>query len=156
MVAVHAFTGCELNTVVPENDQELASELNTITFGHYDDDPNVIVPALECALDRIRQATCLPVETSDDGQHWVRQQPKSYMQKLSGRTTGRSWDNLTISILDTLPVPNTCRMLVHEIGEHVLRRSNDHAVSSSNSKLNAVLIESICQVQDCPCQNPEQ
>lgn len=162
VVITCALMGCELTTVEAEtgsSNQELLGKPtlnpNSLTFGHWADNPAVIGPALECALSRIRAATCLPVDVSLDAWHWVRQRPQSYMPGLTGRTTGQSWDELRINVLDTLPTGPACRALLHEIAEHALRRKNDHAVSSSNSRLNAVLVESICQVQDCPCQNPE-
>lgn len=127
---------------------------NPLTFWWWDRDPAVLVPALECALERIRAATCLPVDISFDAHHWVRMRDQSTMPGLTGRTTG-SWSGTRVAVLDTADAAQACRILVHEIGEHVLRQRNDHAVSASNSVLTPALVAAICAVQACACINPE-
>jgi hypothetical protein len=128
---------------------------NPLTFWWWDRDPTILRPALECALGRIRAAACLPVDISFDAHHWVRQRAQSTMPGLSGTTTG-PWLGTRIAVLDTADEDRACRILVHEIGEHVLRRRNDHAVSASNSHLTATLLTAICSVQECGCFNPEE
>jgi len=126
---------------------------NPLTFWWYAGDPTVLRPVIECALERIRAATCLPVDVSMDAHHWVRQKE---LAGLAGQTTGASWDSTRIALLTGIDGNYACNVLVHEIGQHVLRRRNDHVQpSSATQKLHADLLTSICEVQDCGCYVPE-
>lgn len=127
---------------------------NPLTFWWWDRDPAVLVPAMECALGAIRAATCLPADISFDAHHWIRMRAAEDMGGRTGLTTG-TWASTRVAVLDTANTAHACRILKHEIAEHVLRRRNDHAVSSSNSKLTEALLTQVCAVQDCHCFNPE-
>jgi hypothetical protein len=127
---------------------------NPLTFWWYAGDPTVLRPAIECALERIRAATCLPVDVSMDAHHWVRQ--KALGGGLAGQTTGASWDSTRIALLTGIDGNYACNVLVHEIAQHVLRRSNDHIQpASATQALHADLVAAVCDVQDCQCFNPE-
>lgn len=132
---------------------DVGADPNPLTFWWYAADPAEVRPAIECALERIRAATCLPVDISLDAAHWVRQRTAESMGGRLGWTTGSSWDSTRIA-LKTLMGPQTnCRVLVHEIAQHVLRQANDHA--GATYRLDQPLIDSICEVQDCGCSVPE-
>ncbi len=140
---------------------------NPLTFWWYAGDPTVLRPALECALNRIRTATCLPLDVSLDAQHWIRQKTDAEMGGRAGWTTG-PWANTRIALKDSLQDYHWCPILTHEI-VHVLRRSNAHpcpgrSMSSPDgvwsrepgaSRINACDLEAICAAQDCGCYNPE-
>jgi hypothetical protein len=109
--------------------------------------------ALECALSRIRAATCLPVDVSFDAHHWVRIRPVADMA-VYGHTGGSSWASTRISIREDASVP--CNTLVHEIGHHLLRRRNDHvAPAQPSTGLHEALLTEICNRHDCRCFTPE-
>jgi hypothetical protein len=132
------------------------SNPNPLTFWWYAGDPAILRPAIECALERIRAATCLPVDVSIDAHHWVRQKALSGMV---GQTTGTSWYSTRIAILDTVDDEDyACNIVTHEIAQHVLRRQNDHAGGYSNAnkyRLYEQVVTDICAVQSCACFNPE-
>lgn len=126
---------------------------NPLTFWWYAGNPSELRPALECALERIRAATCLPVDVSFDAAHWVRQRPPEQMGGRLDWVTGSTWDSTRIALKTPMGPQTNCRWLVHAIGQHVLRRRNDHA--GANLHLDQALIDSICEVQDCGCSVPE-
>lgn len=121
-----------------------------LTFWWYAGNPAELRPAIECALERIRTATCLPVDVSMDAAHWVRQ--KTDMGGLVGQTTG-TWASTRIALKTPMGPQTNCRVLVHEIAQHVLRRRNDHV--GANLHMDQALLDSVCSVQDCGCMNPE-
>jgi hypothetical protein len=127
---------------------------NPLTFWWWAGDGAQLRPALECALQRIRAATCLPVDVSLDAHHWVRQKPPEAMGGRLDWTTGASWDSTRIALKAPMGPQSNCRVLTHAIAEHVLRRRNDHA-GEEPFTLTAQLLESICTVRDCPCFVPE-
>lgn len=127
---------------------------NPLTFWWHAGDPAQLRPALECALQRIRAATCLPVDVSFDAHHWVRQKPPEAMGGRIGWTTGNSWLSTRIALKAPMGPQSNCRVLTHEIAEHVLRSRNDHA-GEEPFILTAQLLESICSVRDCRCFVPE-
>lgn len=139
---------------------------NPLTFWWYAGDPAVLAPALECALARIRAATCLPVDVSFDAHHWVRQLPAADMGGRSGWTTG-AWAGTRIKLSEALAADQVCPVLIHEI-VHVLRRSNAHpgpdgsmtfpvvhVHSAPVTRLVAYDLDAICAAQQCECFNPE-
>lgn len=142
-LATLAFTG------------ERGADPNPLTFWWHAGDPQELRPALECALTRIRNATCLPVDVSFDAAHWVRQKPAEKMGGRLGWTTGSSWATTNIA-LKTVMGPNTnCRVLTHEIAQHVLRRRNDDGHVEPKFQLSAELLADICSKHVCGCFNPE-
>lgn len=127
---------------------------NPLTFWWHAGDAQQLRPALECAITRIRNATCLPIDVSIDAHHWVRQKPAAEMGGRVGWTTG-TWDEARIA-LQTVMGPNTnCRVLTHEIAQHVLQRRNDDGHVAPLLRLSAELLERICTVHPCGCFNPE-
>lgn len=130
----------------------VGADPNPLTFWWYAGDRSELVPALECAIERIREATCLPVDVSVDAAHWVRHKTAADLAPYGGWTSG-TWASTRISIRDDLTVPQQCQVLVHEIGQHVLRRRNDH--SGPEWGLSELLLTSVCSVQECECFNPE-
>lgn len=132
---------------------------NPLTFWWYAGDPTVLRPMLECALGRVRGATCLPVDVSMDAWHWVRQKSAAAMPGYAGKTNG-TWDETRISILDTITNPGYgCNVLTHEIAQHVLRRSDTHAAGYAESnkyKITEQVVTDICARLDCGCFNPEE
>lgn len=133
----------------------------------YSSNPEVIIPALECVVERYRAATCLPLDVSVDAAHWVRLAPASAMGGRVGWTTGGSWNQTQVKLLDTLTPAQLCPLLMHEVS-HILRRSNDHpapngsfsspavhVVATPVSHITAEDIALICAVQSCGCSNPE-
>jgi hypothetical protein len=129
-----------------------------LTFWWWNGDPTVLRPTLECALERIRAATCLPVDVSFDAAHWVRQKPAADMGGRAGWTTGASWSATRIALLEGIDGGYACGVLTHEIAQHTLRRRNDHAAGYSEAnkrKLYEGLLTEICEVQTCGCFNPE-
>jgi hypothetical protein len=129
---------------------------NPLTFWWYSGDGTVLRPALECALERIRAASCLPVDVSFDAAHWVSQRPPETMGGRMGWTTGTSWYATRIKIVSTADADLTCRLLIHELS-HVLRRSNAHVgeTGDGSTKLLEPNLAAICTVQPCGCFNPE-
>lgn len=131
---------------------------NPLTFWHWNGDPTVLRPTLECALERIRAATCLPVDVSFDASHWVRFKPAADMDGRTGWTTGSSWNDTRIALLEGIDGGYACNVLTHEIAQHTLRRKNTHTAPYNNTtkyKLYSELVSEICEVQDCGCFNPE-
>lgn len=144
---------------------DVGANPNPLTFWWYAGDPTILRPAIECALERIRLATCLPIDVSLDSAHWVRQRPPEDMTG-SGHTSG-AWSSTRISLSTSLTTSQQCPVLVHEM-LHTLRRSNSHPgadgsmtypVTHVNSQpvshLTAADLALICSVQACGCQNPE-
>ena len=133
---------------------DVGTNPNPLTFWWYAADPAVVRPVIECALERIRAATCLKVDVSFDAWHWVRQ--KALGGGLAAQTTGDSWDSTRIALLTGIDGNYACNVLVHEVAQHVLRRSNTHVQpSGATAGLHEDLVTAICEVQDCPCFNPE-
>jgi hypothetical protein len=150
-------------SVYDQAEQELLGDTganpNPLTFWWWAGDGAELRPALECALARIRAATCLPVDVSFDAAHWVRQKPPERMNGLVGHTGG-SWAEARISLKTPMGPQANCRVLVHEIAQHVLQMKNDDGHIAPMFRLSAPLIESICDVQErlgrpCGCFNPE-
>lgn len=129
---------------------------NPLTFWWYAGDPAVLRPAIECALQRVRAATCLPVDVSFDAAHWVRQRPPEDMSGRMGWTTG-TWAETRVKLVDWADSQMACRLLVHEIS-HILRRSNQHVGEGGegSTKLLEPNLVAICAVQNCQCFNPEE
>lgn len=163
-LACAALAGCYPYDDLGTSEQPLVGapglSPNPLTFWWHAGDAQQLRPALECALTRIRNATCLPVDVSFDAHHWVRQKPAAEMGGRLGWTTGSSYDETRIA-LKTVMGPNTnCRVLTHEIAQHVLQRRNDDGHVSPLPQLSAELIERICVTQEargnpCGCFNPE-
>lgn len=130
---------------------------NPLTFWWYSGDPTVLIPALECALERIRAAACLPVDVSFDAAHWTSQRPPETMGGRMGWTTGASFDAARVKIVNTADVTLTCRLMIHEYS-HILRRSNAHAgpTGDGSTKLLEPNLAAICAIYDCGCFNPEE
>lgn len=127
---------------------------------------NEIRDALDCALERWREAACIEVDVSHYAAHWVRSLPADMMGGRAGWTTGSSWNATRIKLLDTMQPSSMCSVLAHEIGAHVFRRSNSHppvpddAVlhepqSMLRSHITQEDIDAVCARQDCECNNPE-
>jgi hypothetical protein len=106
----------------------VGADANPLTFWWYAGNPAELRPALECALERIRDATCLPVDVS--------------------------LDSTRIALKTPMGPRTNCRVLMHEIAEHVLRRRNDHG-GELPYVMTQQMLDSICAVQDCPCMRPE-
>lgn len=137
----------------------VGADPNPLTFWWYAGNAAELRPALECALERIRAATCLPVDVSLDAHHWVRQKAPAAMQGLLGWTTG-TWNSTRIALKTPMGPQTNCRVLVHEIAQHVLQRRNNDGHVPPMFQLSAQLIENICAVQasrgiPCGCSNPE-
>lgn len=145
---------------------QVGANPNPLTFWSAADAP-ALMPALECALARYRAATCLPLDVSLDAAHWVKLAPASAMGGRAGWTTGTSWAQTQVKLLDTLTSPQLCPVLMHEIS-HILRQSNSHpapngsfaydgvhVVSAPISHLTAEDLTLICAVRPCGCFNPE-
>lgn len=113
-----------------------------------------LLPAIECATARIAAATCLDIAAVEDAHHQVLIDSRADMGGLTGRVNGY-WTDTRIRVREDVQVAQRCNILVHEIGEHVLRMSNDHAVSSRNTVLTETLVTSICETQRCGCFAPE-
>lgn len=126
---------------------------NPLTFWWYEGNPQELRPALECALTRIRNATCLPVDVSFDAHHWVRQKPPEDMAGHVDWTTGDSWYATRTALVTNMGPNSNCRALTHAIAQHVLRRSNSHL--GAPWRIDADLIAGICAVQACGCSVPE-
>lgn len=138
----------------------VGSDPNPLTFWWYAGNAAELRPALECAIDRIRTATCLPVDVSLDAHHWVRQKPTEDMGGRLGWTTGSSWDSTRIALKTPMGPQTNCRVLVHEIAQHVLQRRNDAGHVPPSFQISEQLITNICAVQaslgyPCGCSNPE-
>lgn len=128
---------------------------NPLTFWWREGDGAQLRPALECALERIRAATCLPVDVSIDAHHWVRQKPAADMGGRLGWVTGESWDSTRIALKSPMGPLSNCRVLVHEIAQHVLQRRNDDGHVPPQFRLSRQLIENICAIHQCGCMVPE-
>lgn len=156
-----ALASCALNE--PEELGSTAAELtgsvgasqNPLTFWWYAGNGAELRPALECALERIRAATCLPVDVSFDAHHWVRQKPPELMGGRLGWTTGATWDETRIALKTPMGPQTNCRVLVHEIAQHVLQRRNDDGHVPPAFQLSAPLLENICALWPCGCMVPE-
>jgi hypothetical protein len=158
VIVLLLLAACALSEPLPSDAKaqslvgSVGGDGNPLTFWWWAGDGAQLRPALECALERIRAATCLPVDVSLDAHHWVRLKPPEQMGGRVGWTTG-AWDNARISLKTPMGPMSNCRVLVHEIAQHVLRRRNDHAGASL--MLDSALLESVCSVQDCRCFKPE-
>lgn len=128
---------------------------NPLTFWWWAGDGQQLRPALECALTRIRNATCLPIDVSIDAHHWVRQKPAELMAGRLGWTTGASWSSTRIALQTEMGANTNCRVLTHEIAQHTLRNLNDAGHVAPMFQLSADLLEDICSKHDCGCFNPE-
>jgi len=131
----------------------VGTNANPLTFWWWAGEGAELSPALECALQRIRSATCLPLDVSFNAHHWVRQKSPEAMAGRNGWTTGADWDSTRIALKAPMGPQTNCRVLVHEIAQHVLRRRNDHA--GATYRLDADLLEAICARWDCGCFVPE-
>ncbi len=130
-------------------------------------DPTVLRPAIECALTRVRSATCLPVDVSLDALHLVRTKTPEQIGNRAGWTVG-PWDMARISLRSDLQSYHWCPILTHEI-IHVLRRSNAHpcpgrsmsapdgvwSKEPGGSRIMTCDLEQICAVQGCACMVAE-
>lgn len=128
---------------------------NPLTFWWHAGDGAQLRPALECALERIRAATCLSVDVSIDAHHWVRHKTPEEMGGRLGWTTGDSWDATRIALKTPMGPQTSCRVLVHEIAQHVLQRRNDAGHVPPQFRLSQQLIENICAIHPCECMVPE-
>ncbi len=152
---------CPGGDVTGELEQQLvgvdSANPNPLTFWWYAGD-EVLGPAIECALQRVRAAACLPVDISMDAHHWIRQRPVDQMGGRMGWTTG-AWDGTRIKLLEGMEAEENlnCRILVHELG-HILRRSNGHVGpgGEGSTKFLEPNLAAICAVQNCGCFNPEE
>jgi hypothetical protein len=138
----------------------VGSNPNPLTFWWYAGNGAELRPALECALERIRAATCLPVDVSLDAHHWVRQKPPEDMGGRIGWTTGSSWGSVRIALKTPMGPQTNCRVLVHEIAQHLLQRRNDAGHVPPSFQISEQLITNICAVQaslgfPCGCSVPE-
>lgn len=126
-----------------------------LTFWWYSGDRTQIVTALECAIQRIRAATCLPIDVSVDARHWIRQRPPAEMPGNYGVTwTSDGWQTTRIALRTDLPTDFArCDVLVHEIAQHTMRATSTHAGPIYG--LSEPLLNEVCSVQDCECFNPE-
>jgi hypothetical protein len=161
IIAILAFSCIDIQPVPETGQLEQASlgnvgaNPNPLTFWWWAGDGQQLRPALECALTRIRNATCLPVDVSLDAHHWVRQKPAADMGGRLGWTTGSSWDDTRISLKTEMGPQTNCRVLTHEIAQHVLQRRNDDGHVAPVFQLSATLLERICAIWPCGCFNPE-
>ena len=158
LIVLILLAACALNEPPPIDTRAqplvgaVGGDENPLTFWWFSGDGAQLRPALECALERIRAATCLPVDVSLDAHHWVRFKTAEQMGGRVGWTTG-AWDSARISLKTPMGPMSNCRVLIHEIAQHVLRRSNSHVGASL--MLDSALLEAVCSVQDCRCFNPE-
>lgn len=134
-----------------------------LTWFRYGNDPHGLQDALDCAIGRIRAATCLPLDVSYSAAHWVRFDDAANMPDKLGYTWGPTWSAVKTKVRAGMTSERTCNVLVHEIS-HVLRRSNGHvgaAVSSdpypgdSVALIDAATLDAICEVQNCGCYQTE-
>jgi len=124
-----------------------------LTFWMYaGGDRDKLTRALNCALDRVRWATCLPLDVSYYAAHWVRWYPASLMGGRYGWLTGE-WNAGRIRLLDDQDEEQDCDTLTHEIAQHLLRRSNGHVGAVYG--LHEELLTAVCAVQPCTCLVPE-
>lgn len=160
LILCSLLAACELHEPIELDDTEqallgdTAANPNTLTFWWWAGNGPELRPALECALERIRAATCLPVDVSFDAHHWVRQKPPELMGGRLGWTTG-TFDESRIALKTPMGPQTNCRVLVHEIAQHVLQRRNDDGHVSPPFQLSAPLLENICSIWPCGCMVPE-
>lgn len=125
-------------------------------------DRHIEQDALDCALERWRQATCLPLDVSYDAAHLVR---LADIEELGGHTggwtVGASWNATRIRINRQMGRTQQCDVLTHELS-HTLRRANTHPglpeciSNNSGGRITSKDIDYVCSKQDCQCQNPEE
>jgi hypothetical protein len=127
---------------------------NPLTFWWYGAENVRSLPTLECALGRIRAATCLPVDVSLDAHHWFRFVEPEAIAGYAGYTSG-TWASTRIRVTTASDAAYACDVLVHEIGQHVLRRRNDHVGPATTRTLTESLVTDICSRHDCECFQPE-
>jgi hypothetical protein len=121
---------------------------------------------IECAVNRIVDATCLPIYIDSRGPNYVRWNDNDELNGSTGRAL-TPWSASRIHVNESLEEERVCTILVHEI-IHVLRRSTGHGgldgamsypvvhfITPPVSKITAGDINSICAVQDCTCAVPE-
>ncbi len=163
------LTGCGASSDGLEfaDDSQPVVVPDALTFWWHAGNPALLVPGLECAVRRIREATCLPLDVSLDANHWLRHKTEAEMGGRAGWTTG-PWATASIAVKDTLQDYHQCPIITHEI-VHVLRRSNGHpcpgrSMSSPDgvwsrepggSRITACDLEQICAVQNCGCMVSE-
>lgn len=139
-----------------------------LTFWWYASNGNEekVRDALDCALERWRAATCIAIDVSHYAAHWVRAVPADMLDGRAGWTTGSSWNATRIRLLQSMTPESMCMVLTHEIGAHVLRRSNRHpALDTSSityeptsllrSHITQEDIDLVCARQNCGCSSPE-
>lgn len=140
---------------------------NELTWWWYAGDPTVLRPAIECALSRIRAATCLPVDVSLDAHQWVRQTTPADLPSGSAAFTSGPWSATRTKVSIAVTAAQMCPVLIHEM-VHALRHDWGHSgpdgsfsfpvthiASQPVSKLTTFDIGAICAVQQCNCSNPE-
>jgi hypothetical protein len=160
LILIVLMLACQLNEPLPLGSATApllgatAENPNPLTFWWWAGNGAELRPALECALERIRAATCLPVDVSFDAHHWVRQKPPELMNGRLGSTNG-TFDESRISLKAPMGPQTNCRVLVHEIAQHVLQRRNDDGHVAPAFQLSAPLLENICAIWPCGCMVPE-
>jgi len=143
----------------------IASAPQSLTFFRYAGDAHELQDALDCAIARWRQATCLPIDISYAAAHLVRLKPADQMNGKAANTGGASWNAARITIADTFAQSPEwmCSLLMHEM-RHVLARDNGHPgqlgsfsypTTGTGSKITTDDLESVCEKQTCGCQVPE-
>jgi hypothetical protein len=138
---------------------------NPLTYGVWQANAATLLPGLECALTRIRAASCLPVDYSMDAWHWIRWAPKAQMNGHVGWTLGNWESNRTRIIDDALYYDPSgaylCDILTHEIIVHSLARTNSHIGPSWPMRINEAYLTRACETQaglgiECACFNFEE
>lgn len=133
-----------------------------LTWWRYTGDRLELQDALDCALARLRAATCLDLDVSYSAAHWVRQDSQAGMPTPShlGYTWG-SWNAARTKLRDDLSAPTACDVMVHE-ASHILRRSNGHVGTGASANplpaaplIDVPTLDAVCALQACTCYVPE-
>lgn len=146
-----------------------ASADQPLTFWRYGmPDQMRLQSALDCALARWRDATCLQMDVSYYAAHWVRwAYPADIPAGSTAVTSGASWSSMRIRLLFSFDDDTACQVLTHEIA-HILRRNNGHSdedgsmsfpvvhvVASPRSHITQGDLDAVCAKQPCACATPE-
>ncbi len=139
-----------------------------LTFWRYAGDKVQLQAALDCAIGRLRAATCIPgLDVSYDAAHWVRQDLPENMPGATGITSG-GFNSTRIKLASDIATDDKrCQILIHEI-VHVIRRDYGHpgplgsmsypvtnTTAIPRSRITPEDIGFICAKQNCQCFNPE-
>lgn len=159
-----ALAGADSEVEGDANDVEKSLAPPQLTWFRWTGDQHVLQDGIDCALGRLRAATCLNIDVSYEPAHWFRLKPQSGMPNpsLLGYSWGANFGVAQSMIREDLAPQKMCDVMVHE-ASHLLRRSNGHVGTGASADplppapvlIDAPMLDAICALQSCGCFVPE-